>query len=141
MPTPRAATILVVDDQDSVRVATRRQLVALGHTVLEASDGPEALGLVRQRAGKLDLVLTDVVMPEMNGTELAAALVGEFPGLPIVLMSGYAPPGLTRVGFGETIVPVLQKPLDLNQLAELVETVLDLPGRRRPSRPGVTLPG
>jgi CheY-like chemotaxis protein len=134
MPAPRAATILVVDDLDTVRVVMRRQLGELGHTVLEASDGPEALAVVRRCEGTLDLVLADVVMPRMNGTELAAVLVQEFPGLPVVLMSGYAPPGATRVGFGQTIIPVLQKPFSSVQLGELVDNVLHLPARRRSGR-------
>jgi CheY-like chemotaxis protein len=135
MPAARSATILVVDDLESMRALLRRQLSELGHTVLDAGDGPEALAVVRGREGKLDLVLCDVVMPGMNGTEVAACLVAEFPGLPIVLMSGYAPIGMTRVGFGEALIPVLHKPFDSAQLAELVGTVLELPGRRRPSRP------
>jgi CheY-like chemotaxis protein len=135
LPTSRAATILVVDDLESVRLLLRRQLGELGHTVLEAADGPEALAITRRRQGRLDLVLADVVMPGMNGTELAASLVTEFPGLPIVLMSGYAPIGMTRVGFGEALIPVLHKPFDTAQLDELVETVLELPRRRRSGRP------
>lgn len=124
--TPRA-TILIVDDEEAVRTLLRRQLNAAGHTVLEASSGPEALGLIRQRAERLDLVLSDVVMPAMNGTELAAHLATEFPRLPIVLMSAYAPAGLARVGFGEAIVPVLRKPFDPTLLLDLVQTALDRP--------------
>ena len=98
MPRPRAATVLVVDDLESFRVMLRRQLVSLGHIVLEAADGAEAIEVVRSRRGELDLVLTDVVMPAMNGTEVAACICAEYPGLPVVLMSAYAPAGLTRVG-------------------------------------------
>src|SRR6185312_8500116 len=99
MPRPRPATVLVVDDLESFRVMLRRQLVSLGHIVLEAADGAEAIEVVRSRRGELDLVLTDVVMPAMNGTEVAACLCAEYPGLAVVLMSAYAPAGLTRVGF------------------------------------------
>jgi CheY-like chemotaxis protein len=130
MPTPPTGTILLVDDEDSVRVTLRRQLVAQGHTVLEASHGAEAIAVVRMRRGNLDLVLSDVVMPEMNGTELAATLLREYPGLPVILMSAYAPAGLTRVGFQNGIVPVLQKPFDAGQLQELIQVAVDLPAKR-----------
>jgi two-component system, cell cycle sensor histidine kinase and response regulator CckA len=85
------STILIVDDEDAVRIALRRQLTAQGHTVLEASHGIEALALVRMQEGRVELVLADVVMPEMNGTELAATLQTEYPDLPVILMSAYAP--------------------------------------------------
>ena len=133
MPRPRAATVLVVDDLESFRVMLRRQLVSLGHIVLEAADGAEALEVVRSRRGELDLVLTDVVMPAMNGTEVAACICAEYPGLPVVLMSAYAPAGLTRVGFQDAIVPVLQKPFDAGQLAELIQVAVDLPAKRASS--------
>lgn len=139
MPRPRSATILVVDDLESVRVVLRRQLASLGHTVLEAADGTEAIEVVRTRRGDLDLVLTDVVMPSMNGTEVAACLCTEFPGLPVVLMSAYAPAGLTRVGFQDAVVPVLQKPFEISQLAELIQVALDLPaGHGAGTRPTAT---
>jgi two-component system cell cycle response regulator CpdR len=130
MPRPRPATVLVVDDLESFRVMLRRQLVSLGHTVLEAADGAEAIEVVRSRRGGLDLVLTDVVMPAMNGTEVAACICAEYPGLPVVLMSAYAPAGLTRVGFQNGIVPVLQKPFDAGLLQELIQVAVDLPAKR-----------
>jgi two-component system, cell cycle response regulator CpdR len=104
--------------------------VSLGHTVLEAADGAEAIEVVRSRRGGLDLVMTDVVMPAMNGTEVAACICAEYPGLPVVLMSAYAPAGLTRVGFQNAIVPVLQKPFDAGQLQELIQVAVDLPAKR-----------
>lgn len=129
MPRPRAATILVADDLESTRVVLRRQLTSLGHAVLEAADGVQAIEVIRSRNGALDLVLSDVVMPAMNGTEVAACICVEYPGLPVILMSAYAPAGLTRVGFLDSIVPVLQKPFEIGQLADLIRMVLDLPVR------------
>ncbi len=131
MPAPPTGTILLVDDEDGVRVTLRRQLVAHGHTVLEASHGAEALAVVRMRRGNLDLVLSDVVMPEMNGTELAATLVRDYPGLPVILMSAYAPAGLTQVGPDSHKVPVLQKPFAPGQVEELIQVSLEMQGRRR----------
>jgi two-component system cell cycle sensor histidine kinase/response regulator CckA len=140
MPAPPTGTILLVDDEDGVRVTLRRQLVAHGHTVLEASHGAEAIAVVRMRRGNLDLVLSDVVMPEMNGTELAATLFRDYPGLPVILMSAYAPAGLTQVGPGSHKVPVLQKPFSTGQLEELIQVSLEMQGRRRrETRPTVIL--
>jgi two-component system, cell cycle sensor histidine kinase and response regulator CckA len=140
MPTSRSVTILIVDDEDGVRIALRRQLAAQGHTVLEASHGIEALALVRMQPGRVELVLADVVMPEMNGTELAATLQAEYPDLPVILMSAYAPASWTQVGAHQYIVPVLMKPFTGEQLAELIQIALDLPGQRWPtSRPTAAL--
>jgi two-component system, cell cycle sensor histidine kinase and response regulator CckA len=137
MPTSHpTGTILLVDDEDGIRVTLRRLLTAHGHSVLEASHGEEAIAVVRMRRGNLDMVLADVVMPEMNGTELAATIAKEFPGLPVILMSAYAPAGLTRIGPGNQTVPVLQKPFAPGQVEELVQVALELPvGRRRENRP------
>ena len=131
--------ILVVDDQEGVRAVLRRQLSDGGHTVLEAGDGAEALHLVRRRNGAVDLILSDVVMPQMNGTELATRIGIEFPDIPVMLMSAYVPGGVTRLGDGDTVVPVLQKPFDAAQLAQLVDLALRHPlpppaGGRTPSR-------
>jgi FixJ family two-component response regulator len=87
-------------------------------------------------------VLADVVMPVMNGTELAATLLVECPDLPIILMSAYLPAGLTRVGVHQAIVPVLMKPFTGDQLEELVPVEFDVPGKhRRTSRPATTWDG
>jgi two-component system cell cycle sensor histidine kinase/response regulator CckA len=124
---PRIGIILVVDDQEGVRALLRRELSERGHTVLEAGDGAEALHLVRRRNGAVDLLLCDVVMPQMNGTELATRIGVEFPDVPVILMSAFTPAGVARVGVSETLVPVLQKPFEPNQLAELVQLALEHP--------------
>jgi CheY-like chemotaxis protein len=124
---PRSGIILVVDDQENVRALLRRQLSDFGHTVLEAGDGAEALHLVRRRNGAVDLILCDLVMPQMNGTELASRIGGEFPEVPVILMSAFAPAGVARVGLSESLVPVLQKPFDAVQLGELVALALEHP--------------
>jgi CheY-like chemotaxis protein len=119
--------ILVVDDQEGVRALLRRELNERGHTVLEAGDGGEALHLVRRRNGAVDLILSDVVMPQMNGTELATHIAVEFPDVPVILMSAFTPAGVARVGVGESLVPILQKPFEPAQLAELVQLALAHP--------------
>ena len=123
----RVGVILVVDDQGEVRAVLRRQLSDLGHTVLEAGDGAEALHLVRRRNGAVDLVLSDVVIPQMNGTELAAHICVEFPEIPVMLMTAFAVAGVTQVGMGDTIVPLLRKPFDQTQLGTLVGLALQHP--------------
>jgi two-component system cell cycle sensor histidine kinase/response regulator CckA len=129
----RFGIILVVDDQEGVRALLRRELTEHGHTVLEAADGAEALHLVRRRNGAVDLILCDVVMPQMNGTELATRIGVEFPDVPVILMSAFTPAGVARVGVSETLVPVLQKPFEPNQLAELVQLALEHPVPHRGS--------
>ena len=127
----RTGIILVVDDQEGVRALLRRHLSDAGHTVLESGDGVEALHLVRRRNGAVDLILSDVVMPQMNGTELASRIGGEFPEIPVILMSAFTPAGVARVGLGESIVPVLKKPFDEGQLLEIVALALEHPVARR----------
>lgn len=134
---PRVGIILVVDDQEGVRGLLRRELTERGHTVLEAADGAEGLHLVRRRNGAVDLILSDVVMPQMNGTELATHIGVEFPDVPVILMSAFTPAGVARVGVGESLVPVLQKPFDPTQLAELVQLALEHPVPHRGGSAGV----
>jgi CheY-like chemotaxis protein len=117
-------TVLVVDDLEHIRAVLRRQLQGAGHTVLESDDGAKALEMIRDRHGQVDLVVTDVVMLGMNGTALADRLTAEFPHIAVVLMSAFAPPGLSRVGFRDAIVPVLQKPFRPSQLEEIVQRTL-----------------
>jgi len=132
VPPPRTATVLIVDDFDAVRTLLRKQLTDQGHTVLEAGDGIEALQLVRRQGGAIDLVLADVVLPGMNGTQLADRLTSEFPGMAIILMSAFAPAGLGRVGFRDAVIPVLQKPFDAGHLTEVMRSTLQ---RERTSGP------
>jgi CheY-like chemotaxis protein len=124
MPQQTRATVLVVDDLEHIRGVLCRQLRSAGHHVLESDDGARALQMIRDRHGHVDLVITDVVMLGMNGTALADRLTAEFPHIAVVLMSAFAPPGLSRVGFREAIVPVLQKPFKPSQLEEIVRHTL-----------------
>jgi two-component system cell cycle response regulator CpdR len=133
----RSATILVVDDEEGVRTLLRHQITALGHTVQEAGNGLEALHLVRLQPERYDLVLSDVVMPLMNGIELASLLMDEQPGLPVVLISAYAPNALTRVGIHQAVIPVLMKPFDIEELHELIQLALERPAE--PRRPPLAL--
>ena len=131
------ATVLVVDDLEHIRAVLCRNLRSAGHTVLEADDGAKALQLIRDRHGQVDLVITDVVMLGMNGTALADRLTAEFPHIAVVLMSAFAPPGLSRVGFRDAIIPVLQKPFRPSHLEEIVQATL----RRRYDQRGTAVGG
>jgi two-component system cell cycle sensor histidine kinase/response regulator CckA len=126
-------TVLLVDDQAGVRALLRRELTGRGHQVLEAGDGAEALHLVRRRNGAVDLIVSDVVMPVMNGPELATHIGFEFPDIPVILMSAFTPAGVARVGLSETLVPVLQKPFEAAHLADLVTLALQHPAPARAS--------
>jgi two-component system cell cycle sensor histidine kinase/response regulator CckA len=118
------ATVLVVDDELPMLRLLRRQLQALGCTVLEATNGPQALRMLLSRRGAVDLVLSDIVMPGMNGTELADQILADRPEQCVILMSGQVPAGLARIGRRDKIVPVLRKPFTPNQLLELISLVL-----------------
>jgi len=131
------ATVLVVDDLEHIRTVLCRNLRSAGHTVLESEDGAKALQMIRDRHGQVDLVITDVVMLGMNGTALADRLTAEFPHIAVVLMSAFAPPGLSRVGFRDAIVPVLQKPFKPSHLEEIVQMTL----RRRYDQRGTAAGG
>ena len=125
MPAPPTGTILLVDDEDGVRVALRRLLVAQGHTVLEASHGAEAIAVVRMRRGNLDLVLSDVVMPKLNGKELADRVRSRFPGLPVLFMTGYAPQDVLKRGLVVAGASFIQKPFTPETLTEAVARMLN----------------
>jgi two-component system, cell cycle sensor histidine kinase and response regulator CckA len=118
-------TILVVEDEDAVRRIVRITLESTGYTVLEARSGAEALEITARHAGRIDLVLTDVVMPEMSGRELAERLAKDQPGIPILFVSGYTDDAVVRHGLVESAVAFLQKPFSPIALAHRVRDVLD----------------
>ena len=92
------ASVLVVDDEPTVRRFACRVLREAGYGVREAADGLDALSLVRSGVVDLDAVVSDIVMPRMNGVELLQSLSLERPRLPVILMSGYDMNQLTRLG-------------------------------------------
>jgi len=83
-------TVLVVDDEEVVRIIMVQVLQDNGYTVLEASDGLEALRIAKEHTGRIDLLLTDVKMPGMNGLELAARLLSNRPEMTVLYVSGHA---------------------------------------------------
>jgi signal transduction histidine kinase len=122
-PSGRGETILLVEDQQAVREAVQRILTHLNYRVLTAGNGLEALQVYEYFKEEIDLVLTDIVMPEMGGKELSQVLKSRDPRMPIVAMSGYVPAG------GEDQLPrdlagFLPKPVAMNQLARLLAQLL-----------------
>lgn len=123
-------TILVVDDDAWVRVLARDVLAAEGHRVLEASDAQDAIRVAAEHPGPIHLLLTDVVMPGLNGCELAAALSALLPGMKVMFMSAYDRDFLVARGLTPT-GPVITKPFTIEYLARRVQMVLG--DRARPA--------
>ncbi|HET6797068.1 MAG TPA: response regulator [Gemmatimonadales bacterium] len=122
---PARATILVVDDEPALRQLIARQLRSEGYTVLEAGYGMEALRVARSSPKSIDLVLSDIVMPGMIGTELAQQLVVEHPGIRVVLMSAHTVSELATPLGRPGSIPVLSKPLDGKKILAVVELLLN----------------
>ena len=124
-------TVLLVEDEDSVRRLAKRVLEAQGYTVLEAMNGETALRLAADYAGVIDLLLSDVVMPGIGGRLLAERLVSARPDIEVLFMSGYTDDDILRRGLLERGQRLLQKPFTGSALAHEVRTVLDAKRRRR----------
>jgi two-component system, cell cycle sensor histidine kinase and response regulator CckA len=122
-PMDSLPSILVVDDETAVRRFTARVLERAGYGVFEARDGAEALAMVQDGASGVAIVVTDVVMPRLNGVQLLQALSVCRPDLPVLLMSGYATDALTERGIA---VPcsVLAKPFPPERLLDEVQRCL-----------------
>ena len=118
-----AGTILLAEDEPAVRGLVRETLRQLGYTVLEAGDGYEALKLLEQHKAEIQLLLTDVIMPLMNGQELAERLRAIRPGTKVLYMSGYTNDVLAFHGI-EPEIDFIQKPFTSSDLAEKLERVL-----------------
>lgn len=120
-------TILLVEDENAVRVLVRRMLERAGYTVLTARHGGEAILLCEGEKGPIHLILTDVVMPKIGGRELVERLIRQRPETRILFMSGYNDEEVLRLGELLTHVSFLQKPFSYEQLTQKVRQVLDEP--------------
>jgi len=118
-------SILLVEDSEQVRTLALRILQRQGYTVFSAENGDEACELMASYGGTVHLLLTDVVMPTMNGRELFETLSAKQPRLKVLYMSGYSDDVIATQGIMEPGVPYLQKPFTVHGLATLVRQVLD----------------
>jgi two-component system cell cycle sensor histidine kinase/response regulator CckA len=117
-----AETVLLVEDEDSVRSLVRRVLQRQGYTVLEASNGAEALRIAERHRGTIPLLVTDMMMPGMSGTVLAEQFTRRRPGARVLFMSGYTDDQFPTLGPGKEL---LLKPFEPAELARRARTVLD----------------
>jgi PAS domain S-box-containing protein len=125
VPPPRGReTVLLVEDESGVRRLARLSLERHGYTVLEASNGREAIELSSTYAGTIDALLTDVVMPDLNGREVSEELRLHRPHLKVLFMSGYNDDAVVRHGVVDSPAAFLQKPFDARTLATKMRNVL-----------------
>jgi CheY-like chemotaxis protein len=118
-------TILVVDDDDSIRNMILDTLKPLGYTMLEASCAVEALELSNFFANKIDLVLSDIIMPGMNGPQLVEAIKENQPNIKVIMMSGYTDNAITQQGALQNNYTLLSKPLLPTTIAVKIRNILD----------------
>jgi CheY-like chemotaxis protein len=119
-----AETILLVEDEDAVRALARKILESRGYQVLEASSGAHAIEIGR-RNGAIELLLTDMVLPGMGGSEIASRIRELAPRVKVLYTSGYTDDVIVRLGFTEKGAAFLEKPFTPEALARKVREVLD----------------
>ncbi len=124
MPRSSGETVLLVEDEDFVRGVTREVLEMVHYRVLEACNGEVALQVFQDNGSKVELLLTDVVMPGMNGRDLAERLKALAPDLKVLYMSGYTENAVLRHGLEKDCAAYLQKPFALEALITKVHEVL-----------------
>ena len=127
-------TILLVEDEEAVRSFAARALRMRGYNVLEASGGEEGLEIVKAGGQDIHLLVTDVVMPNMDGPTMVRHVKGLKPDLPVIFMSGYAEEAFRRNDQSSEDIHFLPKPFGLKQLAAKVKEVLS--GQAAPKRVG-----
>jgi PAS domain S-box-containing protein len=124
-PRRGAGTVLVVEDDEQLRRLTHRALDAQGYTVLVADRGATALDIARRHKGEIDLLLTDVIMPDTNGRKLAETIRAARPGMRVLYMSGYPDGAIASHGMLEPGVAYLAKPFTTEAITRKVREVLE----------------
>ncbi len=124
-PRRGAGTVLVVEDDEQLRRLTHRALDAQGYTVLVADRGATALDIARRHKGEIDLLLTDVIMPDTNGRKLAETIQAARPGMRVLYMSGYPDGAIASHGMLEPGVAYLAKPFTTEAITRRVREVLE----------------
>ncbi|GLH69604.1 hypothetical protein GETHPA_11370 [Geothrix rubra] len=122
-------TVLLVEDEDQVRAMAAETLRGAGYTVLEAKNGDEALGVCTRHRSRIDLLLTDVIMPGMSGRRVSDVATSIRSDLAVLFMSGYTDEAILRHGVIEANLPFLQKPFTPSRLRMKVREVLGRAGR------------
>ncbi|TNM64796.1 cell cycle histidine kinase CckA [Aliirhizobium smilacinae] len=123
--TGKSAVVLLVEDEEAVRRGGKRMLETRGYTVHEAGSGTEALDIMEELEGKVDIVVSDVVMPEMDGPTLLTELRKSYPDMKFIFVSGYAEDAFARNLPADAKFGFLPKPFSLKQLAVAVREMLD----------------
>lgn len=120
-------TLVLVEDQAALRELGERVLCGAGYRVLPAAGGEEALRLLEQHRGQVDLMITDVVMPGMSGPQLSMHVAREHPTVRVLFMSGYTDDGALRDGLADHTAHFIAKPYTVQDLTQKVRQVLDAP--------------
>jgi two-component system, cell cycle sensor histidine kinase and response regulator CckA len=124
-PPAVAGTVLLVEDEEAVRTIAQRILQRAGYQVLTARHGADALRALAEAPTRVDVLLSDVAMPEMGGVELAALAAAQSPGIGVVLMSGYANAAVGTIGKGEVVHRFLAKPFTAPALLSALREAMD----------------
>jgi two-component system, cell cycle sensor histidine kinase and response regulator CckA len=126
---PAHGTILLVEDEEGVRSVLSELLTGLGYTVIQAGNGVEAVRIATSHAGPIDLVVTDMVMPEMSGQELGRSLAKLRPDLRILYMSAFASNIYSPSALADALADFIPKPFDLEDFVVKVRELMDAPPR------------
>jgi two-component system cell cycle sensor histidine kinase/response regulator CckA len=117
-------TVLIAEDEEAVRTLAARALSELGYETLQAEDGRAALDILIERDGRVDLVITDLIMPRMDGKELGEEIARRYAALPVLYMSGYTDDDALLRGLVAPDAPFVAKPFAPDALASRVQDVL-----------------
>lgn len=126
-PTPGTETLLVVEDDAAILDLTTRHLSRLGYTLLTASSPNDALRIARTASTPIHMLVTDVIMPDMNGRQLAEQIIDRHPDIRCLYISGYSADIIAPNGIVEDGIHFLQKPFSMSTLATRIRTILDAP--------------
>jgi DNA-binding NtrC family response regulator len=118
-------TILLVEDEHAILKMTTMMLEEQGYTVLPAGNPTQAIRIAEEYAGEIHLLMTDVVMPEMNGKDLSEKLLGLYPNLKCLFMSGYTENVIAHHGVLESGIAFISKPFTRRSLSEKLREVLE----------------